>query len=337
MTTHPLKIAVRWHTHHMIKALVVLMLMISSSLPLLAQDAAELLVRVNRLENQMRTLSGQLEQAQFENRRLQDQLKRFQEDVEFRFQDMKGGKAGNVRPQPAAPQPQANPTPQRRSDAFDPSTNISGGDIGNLAAQLPSSPLNITGDFTDESSFDEPMDFGTPPTSRNPLSGRGDGTLSPSGLPANGSAQNFSQSRATPPTPQVMIAAPATDARTQYEIAYAYLLQKQYDAAEESFRQFLRSHPRHTLSADAMFWLGDTYSQRNKHREAAEQFLKVTTDYPQSAKAPDATLKLGMSLNALGAKDQACATFAKAERDYASRGDTFKRRVDQEQKRINCA
>jgi TolA-binding protein len=44
-----------------------------------------------------------------------------------------------------------------------------------------------------------------------------------------------------------------------------------------------------------------------------------------------------MSLNALGAKDQACATFAKAERDYASRGDTFKRRVDQEQKRINCA
>jgi phenylacetate-CoA ligase len=43
-----------------------------------AQDAAEVSVRVNRMENQIRQLSGQIEQLQFENRRLTEQLKRFQ-------------------------------------------------------------------------------------------------------------------------------------------------------------------------------------------------------------------------------------------------------------------
>ena len=34
-----------------------------------AQDASEILLRLNRMENQMRQLSGELEQLQFENKR----------------------------------------------------------------------------------------------------------------------------------------------------------------------------------------------------------------------------------------------------------------------------
>ncbi|WP_449375700.1 hypothetical protein [Bosea thiooxidans] len=39
-------------------------------MPASAQDAADLLVRTTRLENQLRQMSGQIEQLQFENRRL---------------------------------------------------------------------------------------------------------------------------------------------------------------------------------------------------------------------------------------------------------------------------
>ena len=100
------------------------------------------------------------------------------------------------------------------------------------------------------------------------------------------------------------------DARSDYDVAYAYVTQKQWDQAEPALRRFLSQHGRDRLAGDATYWLGESYLQRNKPRDAAEQFLKVSTEYTRSAKAADALLKLGVSLNALGAKDQACATFA---------------------------
>jgi tol-pal system protein YbgF len=329
--------------------------------PSFAQDATELLVRVNRLEGQVRTLSGQIEQAQFENRRLQDQLKRFQEDVEFRFQDQKGGArsgANNMPPRPSAvPSPSApspatpsSASPQRRGDAYDPSTAPQtnpqmGAAPRNLS--LPSQSPNAmrsgaAGALIDEDGFEDLGDMG----GRAP---RGEGALSPSGLSAPyNTPQNIipqsntpsgyaprSQAPTAQPNPQTAQA--PLDANQMYEMAYASLLQKQYDVASQGFSQFLQVHPRHTLAPDATYWQGESYAQKGRHREAAERFLKVTSDYPKAAKAPDAMLKLGISLNALGAKDQACATLAKAERDYASKGDAYRQRVDKEQKRIKCA
>ena len=58
-----------------------------------AQSAASLAVRVDRLEEQMRQYNGQIEELNFRVRQLQEQLQRFQEDSEFRFQDLEGGKS----------------------------------------------------------------------------------------------------------------------------------------------------------------------------------------------------------------------------------------------------
>ena len=122
-----------------------------------------MVVRITRLENQLREMSGQIEQLQYENRRLVDQLRKFQEDVDFRL-EQRGGERGartqaqsgsapsnqgrgqaavqGMSPQQqggaqqAAPQqppggaqqaaPQQPPAQQRagrRSDAFDPAGN----------------------------------------------------------------------------------------------------------------------------------------------------------------------------------------------------------------------
>jgi tol-pal system protein YbgF len=126
------------------------------------------------------------------------------------------------------------------------------------------------------------------------------------------------------------------DPRADYDAAYAYILQKQYERAEMGFRQFLQSHPRDRLAPDATFWLGESYLQRQRHREAAEQFLKVSTEYANSNKAPDAMLRLGIALNQLGAKDQACATFAELERKFPQAGPSVRQGVDREQKRARC-
>jgi TolA-binding protein len=84
--------------------------------PAAAQDAADAIVRLNRLESQFRQISGQMEQLQYENRQLKEQLRKFQEDVEFRFQEGRGGSrpsSPTTTPSRPAQPPAQSAAPQR--------------------------------------------------------------------------------------------------------------------------------------------------------------------------------------------------------------------------------
>ena len=94
--------------------------------PAQAQDAASLLIRIDRLENQIRAQNGQIEQMQFQMRQLQDQLRKFQQDVDFRFQENSG--------KPAPRQPAA---PQRRTDLDPPATGATPQAPTQLAGPVP--------------------------------------------------------------------------------------------------------------------------------------------------------------------------------------------------------
>jgi tol-pal system protein YbgF len=316
-----------------------------------AQDAAELVVRLNRLENQARQMAGQIEQLQYENRQLKEQTRKFQEDVEFRFQDSRAG-SGSAGSRPAAAPapspsqtpsslPPSSPRPQRRGDAFDPS--LAPGAPGApqpLGTAQPSAPMMNSGGMV----APRPQ-AGSGPTIGSIIEADDDEGPSPGGPPLDLQQLGRTASAAPPPAaaappiaaPAPSVAATGTgNARADYETAYAYLLQKQYEQAEMGLRQFLQSHPRDRLVPDATYWLGETYLQRNRPREAAEQFLKISTQHAASPKAPDAMLKLGVSLNALGARDQACATLAELERKYPQAGPNVRQGVEREQKRARC-
>ncbi|MFC5505791.1 MULTISPECIES: tol-pal system protein YbgF [Hyphomicrobiales] len=283
------------------------------SLPASAQDAADLVVRTSRMENQIRQLSGQIEQLQFENRRLSEQLRKFQEDVEFRLNERGGGRApAAAAPGGAAPAAGAQ-RPQRRSDAFDPSTQVG-------AAGAPR-PLNggIGGIIEEE--------FANDGSGQGPLDLQGVGRGVPGGALPQPAPRGASVAAAS---------GPAT-AKEAYDAAYAAILRKEYEQAEMGFRQFLQSFPRDRLAIDATYWLGESYLQRKRYREAAEQFLKVSSDAPRSAKAPESLLRLGIALNGLGARDQACATYAKVGVDYPSAPNSVRQGVERERRRSGCA
>ena len=55
---------------------------------------AQLAVRVQQLEDQVRTLTGQIDGLQFTLTQMQTQLQKMQADNEYRFQQLEGGKAG---------------------------------------------------------------------------------------------------------------------------------------------------------------------------------------------------------------------------------------------------
>lgn len=292
--------------------------------PAHAQDAGEMLLRLNRLEGQVRQLSGQVEELQFENRQLKEQLQRFQEDVDFRFQDAAGG-GGAARPARPPTPPASGQTPARRSDAFDPSAAPEapgaprplGTTPPSRPQALPSAALAAPGSIADIIEDSPPPGAGAPLDLRTVNRGETGGAAAPRTGPS-------------------VAATGSADPRVDYDAAYAYLLQKQYERAEMGFRQFLQSHPRDRLVPDATFWLGETYLQRSRPREAAEQFLKVSTDHPRSPKAPDALLKLGIALSALGARDQACATFAELERKYPQASNSVRQGLEREQRRVRC-
>ena len=49
------------------------------ALPARAQDESDVVVRLSQLEAQMRQMSGKIEELQFQNQQLRDQLKRFRQ------------------------------------------------------------------------------------------------------------------------------------------------------------------------------------------------------------------------------------------------------------------
>jgi TolA-binding protein len=51
-------------------------------------DESELVARMGRLENQIRQLTGMVEELQHRNQILEQQLQRAQQDNEFRFQEL---------------------------------------------------------------------------------------------------------------------------------------------------------------------------------------------------------------------------------------------------------
>jgi tol-pal system protein YbgF len=282
--------------------------LVVGSLPAFAQDAADLLVRVTRLENQLRQMSGQIEQLQFENKRLTDQLGRFQQDVDFRLNEKGGGGRAPAATPPASGAPTGAPQRQRRSDAFDPATQQG-------AAGGPQ-PLGggIAGIIEEEG-----------PATGQPLDLQGVGRPVQNGIAAAPRGQSVAAA-----------SGPAT-AKDAYDTAYAALQRREYEQAEMGFRQFLQAYPRDRLATDATYWLGESYMQRQRYREAAEQFLKISKESPRATKAPDSLLRLGMALNGLGAKEQACATYAKVGVDYPQASTSVRSAIARERRRSGCA
>src|SRR6516164_95536 len=70
------------------------------------QNAPDLLVRIDRLENELRQLTGLVEQLQYRNQQLEAALKRLQEDTDSRLQEL--GTRGGARA-PARPTASVNP------------------------------------------------------------------------------------------------------------------------------------------------------------------------------------------------------------------------------------
>ncbi len=278
-------------------------------------DAAGLVMRVNRLEEDLRQANGRIEELENAQHRLEAQLQKFRQDVEFRLGDRSGGPPpdSDVAEAPLAPdQPAVAPRP-RRSDAFDPNADPNApGAPRPLGTTSPSAPL---------------VRESPAPLARE--------------QPAPGAPLELG--KGPPPTPQPsgpMVVgtgvAMLDQPREQYNAALQAFQAGQYPEAETGFKAFLAANPAHRLSPDAIYYIGETYLQRSRPREAAEQFLKITTDYSKSSRAPESMVRLGQTLAELGNSDQACATLGEFGKRYPTASASVKKLAEHESAKDHC-
>lgn len=115
--------------------------------------------------------------------------------------------------------------------------------------------------------------------------------------------------------------------RENYEAAFDFLKNQQYEAAGVAFHQFLTSFPDSQLADNAQYWLAEAYYVTDRFEEALIQFQIVLSGYPRSRKIPDALLKIGYSNYELGRWDNARAALEQVRSDHAD--STAARLADQ--------
>ncbi len=266
--------------------------------------------RISAVEDQLRDLTGKLEQAGHDTAELRARLDRMQADNDVRFKEIEQKLAvGAAAPAPGPAAAAEPPAPAAAPTAPGPAQAGAGG-------QAEWNPT-----------------MGSAPHPLGQLSQQDLSQLEPknvnSGAPAPAAA-----AAAAPPAP-----APALVGKTpqeQYDYAFGLLRANDNDGATRAFQAFVAQHPNDPLAGNATYWLGQIYFTQGKYELAAPIFFDAYRKYPKSAKAGDSLLKVGLSMSALGKKKEACAALNRFSAEFPDAGDTLKRQAAAEKQKLAC-
>ncbi|WP_221250399.1 tol-pal system protein YbgF [Desulfuromonas versatilis] len=73
-----------------------------------------------------------------------------------------------------------------------------------------------------------------------------------------------------------------------------------YAQGRTLLQDFLQRYPQHSLSVNAMYWVGESYYGEKKYENAILQFQDVIQKYQDHPKVASALLKQGLAFKALG-------------------------------------
>jgi tol-pal system protein YbgF len=261
-------------------------------------DRAHFEVRLGQLEEELRRLTGRVEQVEFGQRTLESRIDQLVQDLDVRLNALEQGRAapgtagsegqqsGAAESRPgeggsSAPAASADAGPAEAADQQDPASE---GTLG----QVPESALL--------------------------------------GLPRPDPAA------ATPPE------STGLPAQRQYDSAMELLRAGDYTSAERGLELFLDLNPDHPLASNAAYWLAETFYVRKNYAAAASGFARNYRTYGKSApKASDNLLKLGMSLFGLGEAEKACLSYAELAKEFPNAPTHIEQAVSRERARADCA
>lgn len=293
-------------------------------------------VRIDRLETEIRSLKGQIEQLQFGQKKLEDHLQQFQKEVDFRFDENKSLSNHERSASPASaassgesfksdPEITHVPAAQERSQERSQDRTMS----QNSGSQ--NSGRSRKDAFNPEEHPDAP---GLP----RPLGQERESDKEPldltHGLSGNGLSGNGLGGKAASTTSK----SPSSSSSPALEAGLEAFRAQNYEKAEASLKAHLEATSAGPARAEALFYLGEAQRKQGKTREAAESFLKLSREAPQASQTPEALLNLGLMLEKLGLKPQACSAWNELIGPGSSiRPDaTLRAHAQRERKRAQC-
>lgn len=130
------------------------------------------------------------------------------------------------------------------------------------------------------------------------------------GTPAASSTTSTSGSSPGVSTPPMTSDQPADAAQADELAAYRsaidlVLKQKDFDGGAEALQRYLNDFPAGHYSANALYWLGQIYLQKNDQEQSKRWFEQMAEQYPDHQKTPEAKFKLARLYHAEGKSDQA--------------------------------
>ncbi len=272
---------------------------------------ARLSTRINELENQMRQMTGQIEETAYRISQLNTRLDKLVADVDYRLTALEGG---NPAVRPMAEQQGQVPGQEQQVGS------LQGQQLappsGAQGQTLPTSPgQGVLGTLTEEE-MNQPV---SPVTPKPQVSQ----------LPATTTVQP-----AQPVAPAVETASLTPEAA--YQASRQMLMRGELVQAETSFKDFLGTHKDHKLTGNVRYWLGETYYVQGDYAQAAATFLEGYQKSSRGAKAPDSLLKLGMSLTRMEKLPEACATYKKLRSDFPKLPAHLSKTLERERTSAKC-
>ncbi|WP_173509201.1 tol-pal system protein YbgF [Sinorhizobium psoraleae] len=299
-------------------------------LPVVKVQSADL-GRIGQLEEQIRSLNGRIEEMSFQLLQMQEQIRKFQEDNEFRFQDLENGKSSSKKSgalETPNSSDQASVTPGVTDSQPPVAPPAAGNDMAatgaNPGATGAAPPTTLGQIIFDENGNPVSATTDAQPGANATLPGVGTGTADGGDAGLNGNPGSEQQT------------ASLDNPGDLYQSAYGHVLSGDYGLAEQEFRDYLDTFPNGDKAADASFWMGEAQYSQGKYSDAAKTFLNAHQSHGKSPKAPEMLLKLGMSLGALDNKETACATLREVNKRYPKASPAVKAKVSSEQSRFGC-
>jgi tol-pal system protein YbgF len=305
--------------------------------------SAQLLVRVQQLEDELRQVTGKIEELNYRYTQLEQKVDKINADTDLRLRDIEGkqpGAAATVAGSPGTPTAAApaqggiSPAQSGTAAAAAPAPSATPAAPGTAAAAAPPpapGKPGVLGTISDSQLAVAEAQGPNRTTAAAAAAAAAGGATPSAAAPASTGTGTGTQVAALP---QGQL--PAGSAEQQYQYAWGLLRGQDYPGAEAALRAFVAQHPKDPLAGNAQYWLGETYYVRKDYRQAAVAFAEGYQHYPTSAKAPDNLLKLGLALSQIGEKTDACEAFAQLGRQFPKAQQSLKDRASVERQRLGC-
>jgi tol-pal system protein YbgF len=324
--------------------------------------------RIETLEDDLRRVTGQLEETRHTLRQATKRLDKLVTDVDFRLREMEefrrqtearlkalDGGAGQEATASAAQQDGttdagADSAGDGRATAGEGGDSGNGGDDGAAVAGREEKTLGQVspeaveamrqkaaeaGQAASDATQDESTQDTAQSSPQDTAQTGGDAGTGAAGNGGQGDTEASGDGTRTAATDAAGDDS-ADGVRDEYTAAFGLLRQRDYAAAEEALRAFVDAHPEHALAGNAKYWLGETFYVRENYEQAAVVFAEGFRTYPESRKAPDNLLKLGMSLGRIDQVDKACQIFSELQKRFPDAAQNILQRASRERDRLQC-